>query len=185
MTSIFRINCFNQILDTAVSSIDTRSQQLKTIHGLFGFLYKFQLLSKDELMKSAKDLETALSDGQSSDIDGYMLAEEMEAVKSFIPPSLTQPMGILRHLVKVNEGVDFPNLCIALRILLTIPVTVASGERSFSKLKLIKTYLRATMAQERLNNLAILSIENDVAHNLNFDDVIDTFAARKARKVKL
>jgi hypothetical protein len=177
----FRVNCFNQILDTAVSSINTRSQQLKTIHGLFGFLYKFRLLSKVELMKSAKDLEMALSDGQSSDIDGYMLAEKMEAVKSLIPPSLTQPMDILRHLVKVNEGDDFPNLCIALRILLTIPVTVASGERSFSKLKLIKTYLRASMAQERLNNLAILSIENDVAHSLNFDDVIDIFAARTVK----
>ena len=49
-----RINYFNQILDTAVSSINTRSQQLKTIHGLLGFLYKFRLMSKEELMKSAK-----------------------------------------------------------------------------------------------------------------------------------
>jgi len=56
---------------------------------------------------------------------------------------------------------------IALRILLTIPVTVASGERSFSKLKLIKTYVRSTMGDERLSSLAILSIENDIAENLD------------------
>jgi hypothetical protein len=81
-------------------------------------------------MKSAKDLEMALSDGQLSDIDGYMLAKEMEAVKSLIPPSRTQPMGILRHLVKVNESDDFPNLCIALRILyefLNVKTPSASG----------------------------------------------------------
>jgi hypothetical protein len=57
---------------------------------------------------------------------------------------------------------SFPNASIAYRILLTIPVTVASAERSFSKLKLIKTYLRSTMLQERLNGLAILSIKKEM-----------------------
>jgi len=51
---------------------------------------------------------------------------------------------------------------------LTIPVTVTSEERSFSKLKLIKTYVRATMGDERLSSLAILSIENDIAENLDW-----------------
>jgi len=43
----------------------------------------------------------------------------------------------------------YPNTAIALRLLTTLPVTVASCERSFSKLKLIKTYQRNTMAQEK------------------------------------
>jgi len=51
-----------------------------------------------------------------------------------------------------------PNVSIALRILLNLPVTVASEERSFSKLKLIKTYLRSTMANDRLSGLAIIAI---------------------------
>jgi len=41
------------------------------------------------------------------------------------------------------------------------------------------------MGQERLNNLAILSIEHEVARDLNYTDVIDSFAAAKARKVVL
>ncbi len=48
-------------------------------------------------------------------------------------------------------------------IFLTIPVTVASAERSFSKLKLIKNYFRSTMSQEKLSTLSILSIENELA----------------------
>lgn len=75
-----------------------------------------------------------------------------------------------------------PNAAIAYRILLTIPVSVASGERTFSKLKLIKTYLRNTMGQERLNNLAIISIEKDLAKDIDYDDVITDFVNAKARK---
>lgn len=66
-----------------------------------------------------------------------------------------------------------------------MPVTAATCERSFSKLKFIKNYLRSTMGQERLSNLSILSIENEVAGEINFEDVIDEFAAIKSRKVKL
>lgn len=49
----------------------------------------------------------------------------------------------------------YPNAMIAYRILLTIPVTVASAEKSFSKSKLIKFYLRSTMPHERLNELVM------------------------------
>ena len=39
------------------------------------------------------------------------------------------------------------------------------------------------MSQERLTSLSILSIENDLARQVNFDDVIDTFALEKARRM--
>ncbi|XP_069147433.1 uncharacterized protein [Solanum lycopersicum] len=50
-----------------------------------------------------------------------------------------------------------PNTHIAYSIMLTVPVTVASIERSFLKLKLIKSTLRSIMSQERSNKIAILS----------------------------
>ena len=71
-----------------------------------------------------------------------------------------------------------------LRIFLTTGISVASCERSFStcKLKLIKNYLRSTMSDARLTNLAILSIERELTDEIDFDDVISEFAARKAQK---
>ena len=59
---------------------------------------------------------------------------------------------------------------------------VASAEMSFSKLKLNKNYLKYTMSQDHLNNLARLSIESDIAKQIDFDTVIRSFAKKKARK---
>lgn len=63
-----------------------------------------------------------------------------------------------------------------------IPVTVASWNGNFSKLKLIKTY--PTVSQSRLTNLATLSTENEIAENIDFECLIKEFADRKATKVK-
>lgn len=67
----------------------------------------------------------------------------------------------------------FPNLAISLRILLTLPVSVASGERSFSKLKLIKSYLRSSISQERLVGLSMIAIENDLCEKIDINSILD------------
>ena len=63
-------------------------------------------------------------------------------------------------------------------------MTVASAERSFSKLRLIKNYLRGTMGQERLSALALLSIEAQRAEALDTDKLVDSFAEAKARRMQ-
>ena len=64
-------------------------------------------------------------------------------------------------------------------------MSVASCERSFSKLKLILTYLRASMSESRLSNLALLSIVKQTLDRIDFDKIIDDFATPKARKIRL
>jgi len=63
---------------------------------------------------------------------------------------------------------------------------VASAERAFSKLKLIKTYLRSSISQERLDGLVLFAIENEGAKQLpNIDDLLDKFANTKAQAAEL
>lgn len=76
----------------------------------------------------------------------------------------------------------FPNVDIALRMYLTLPVSNASGERSFSKLALIKHRLRTTMTEDRLNNLTVMSIEYDLLRQMDFEDLINEFAQKKSRR---
>ena len=64
---------------------------------------------------------------------------------------------ILQYVVKWGFEESFPNFIIPCTFL-TMCVSVAACERSFSKLKLIKTNLRSTMSHSRFSNLAILSI---------------------------
>ena len=55
-----------------------------------------------------------------------------------------------------------------------LPVTVCIAERSFSSMKLLKSYLPSTIKQERLSNLALIYIHK-------VEDVIDRFAAKNRR----
>ena len=112
-------------------------------------------------------------------LQSFILAHENEKT------SINGPYELLQFLVKNNLLESVPNLVILLRIFLSIAISVASCERSLSKLKLIKNYLRSTMSTLRLSNLAILSIKYKFTDEIDFEDVIDDFAAKKSRKVVL
>jgi len=84
---------------------------------------------------------------------------ELKVLRVSLPEKLMSAYEILRF---VKAADSYPNVSFAYRILLTIPVIVASAERSFSKLKLLRNCLRSTMSQERLNGLAMCSIEKDI-----------------------
>ncbi|KAG6932927.1 hypothetical protein G0U57_020337, partial [Chelydra serpentina] len=118
------------------------------------------------------------------DIDASDLGDELKAPSRCISAGST-PKAVLEYMCTNKMTTLFPNAFVALRILLTLPVTVASGERSFSKLKLIKTHLLSTMTQERLVGLATISTEHKLAQTLDFQEAVQIFATKKARKATL
>ena len=69
---------------------------------------------------------------------------------------------VLKLMYQKNLMLAYPNLTIVYGLCLTLPVTTASVERSFSKLKLVNNVLRSTMSEPRLSSLLVLSIERDV-----------------------
>ena len=180
----FRVHYFLFIIDQACSSLQTRFEQFQKYEELFGFLFSLERLKcadDDSLRKSCDNLEKSLAHNGCSDIYGYDLFLELKILQSSLPRETKRAIDVLNYLRKMDGC--FPNAYVAYRILLTIPVTVASAERSFSKLKLIKTYLRSTMSQERLNGLAMLSIEKKVVDKLDYANLITTFASKTARRV--
>ncbi|XP_047129353.1 uncharacterized protein LOC124809340 [Hydra vulgaris] len=161
----FKINFFNYILDITLNSLNERFTLLETHSKKF-------------------HLEFILSVENETDINANDLREELRDVSRMLPYS-AKPLDVLNYLCQNSLISLYPNTVVALRILLTLPVSVASGERSFSKLKLIKNYLRSSIGQIKLKNLALISIESAMASTLDYTSVINEFAKVKVRRVKL
>ncbi|XP_062511818.1 zinc finger MYM-type protein 1-like [Corticium candelabrum] len=61
------------------------------------------------------------------------------------------------------------------RLFLTVPISSATSERTFSALRRVKTYLRSTITQKRLNNCLLVHMYKEIADNVNLSDVAKSF----------
>ena len=135
-----------------------------------------------------KEMATKLQQQYSNDI-GPSFFEQLQSFRMVLKQEIKKINTIkeLSHLLIIENSslaTSLPDVCTAYLLFLTLPVTVATAERSFSKLKLIKNYLRSTMLQDRLSGLAILSIENEKAKKMDVDELVNIFAEKKCRRKK-
>lgn len=73
----------------------------------------------------------------------------------------------------------YPSVNKLLQILATLPVTSCTAERSFSTLKYLKSYLRNTTSETRLNGLALLYVHKDIL--VNSEEVLNELAKKPRR----
>ena len=164
------------MIDVTINSLTTR------FGSIFGFLFntkKLKSLDDNDLTRCCTNFAKTFSHDNSADVDLDDFVSELKVLQMTLPNTL-MPADQIFEFVRAADC--YPNVSIAYGILLTMPVTVAAAERSFSKLKLLKNYLRSTMSQERLNGLAICCIEKDVLDNIDLDTVINDFASKNARR---
>ncbi|XP_040198165.1 acidic leucine-rich nuclear phosphoprotein 32 family member A isoform X1 [Rana temporaria] len=93
-------------------------------------------------------------------------------------------VALFQLFMQNNLKKDFRETVTLLKILITTPMTTAEGERCFSTIKRIKTFLINDIPQERLNALAMLSMENRVMTEMTgFNQkVIEKFASQERRR---
>ena len=81
------------------------------------------------------------------------------------------------------SAVSFPgfqNIKCCLKILASLPITTCECERSFSGMRRLKTYTRATMNQERFSNLALMQFHPSIIPDK--ESVINRFLGKKRRR---
>lgn len=176
----FRVESVYVILDKLLACLSQRRNAYKQISEDFAFIKSL----KENDVGSLREDVIHLQQKYNCDLESG--CEEEFVAFSGMAADLNldrEPQNLLKWLKK-NPVVDstFSNVSTALRLFSTLPVTICEGERSFSKLSLIKNRFRSTMTQKRLNSLAVMSIENDVTSALTFDTIIEKFSQTKSRK---
>nr|CAI5844596.1 unnamed protein product [Callosobruchus analis] len=98
--------------------------------------------------------------------------------------SIVGALNLLSFMLNNNLGETYSEVIKLLKIIITTPMSTAEPERCFSTLKRIKTFLRNSTNEDRLNALAMMSINKNFVHSIdNFDErVIEHFVKVKNRR---
>ncbi len=181
-TMRFKFETYFTVLDTLVTQVDERFNDFRNS------VTYFYCLDPSQISEENKDSFRSLCEIYKDDINTEEAVVEYDTftdVYAEIRTSLASELQlreVLPFLIEKQMAAGLPNLSILYKIYLTLPVTSATAERSFSRLKIIKSYLRSTMTSERLSGLALISIERDLAESIDFESTINRFASMKSRR---
>ena len=169
-----RITLYYALLDCIIEEINDRFKE-NDIHWIQ--LLHLCLLKWDEATSNhISELETFYK------LSG--IQAEFQVFHAYARKNLTHVKtfhDLANAIVEKDISTMFPGMWDLVRIALCIPVSSASSERSFSALRRLKTYLRSTMGQQRLSNLAMVHIEQEIANKVDYSDIIDIFASKERR----
>jgi hypothetical protein len=161
-----------QLIDTALSAIKDRFES-----------DTWQFLSMAERALISTPSNTAvLSDFYKDDINAARLELHTTMLHDIISKNkqtlanFGDTVGILKADAAIRSLL--PELVKCVRLLLTVPLSSCTAERSFSALRRLKTYMRATMTQTRLNSISILNVHQDYTTNINIDTVMNEFISK-------
>ncbi|XP_065642588.1 uncharacterized protein LOC136074212 [Hydra vulgaris] len=134
----FKIETYLPVIDSLTSNLEKRSSAYEKINDSFGFLVNIQTIANVEL----KDHCSNLAQIYKKDINENELFFECQQFKYYISKDEHSFTEFYSTLKRDHLESTFPNIEISLRIFLSMMVSNCTGERSFSKLKLIKNELR-------------------------------------------
>ena len=150
---------YYKLIDTASSKLQATVNQEGTV--AYGTL-EFCLLNNcmNDKCKEYPEL----------DID--LLRIQLEMFKRQFAYSTMDEAAIVMRCQVPEVRKLFSQVEIMVRLLLVIPVTSCEAERSFSGLRRLKTWLRSTMTQERLNNVAVCNVHHGYIDGLNLKTIV-------------
>eukprot|EP00918_Siedleckia_nematoides_P101440 GHVU01221589.1.p1 GENE.GHVU01221589.1~~GHVU01221589.1.p1 ORF type:complete len:164 (-),score=11.65 GHVU01221589.1:581-1072(-) len=156
----------------------------ETLTGLWGWLRDITALSDTDLDAATRNL----AEFYTKDFDAS-LSSEWALFRGLVvnvsdrkQPKQTMESFMLSLLLQHDLSSAFPNVYRSLCIYKTLMMSNASAERSMSKMKLVKSRIRASMSQDRFTDLVRMSLGSDIMRSMNFDDSIRAFAEKKARR---
>ncbi len=119
-------------------------------------------------------LEKVLLSGQDDDVVDLYPELQFQSLKvqlamftaNYTYKTCSEVTEIMRNMVPEVHGL-FSQVEALLRLLLVVPASSAEAERSFSALRCLKTWLRSSMSQTRLNSVAVCHVHRERMYNLD------------------
>jgi hypothetical protein len=162
----YRINLYYPLLDSILIELNDRfsSQNMEILNGISALCPDAENFLQMEVLKPfAAQMK----------VDFCLLCNEIQVLKSMLKDSkLKTIVDLYVELLPLKQA--FPTTLSLIISAMTIPVSSTTCERTFSKMKLIKTTTRNTMSDIRLSDLCVLAVERDIS--IDFEKLIDSFA---------
>ena len=117
--------------------------------------------------------------------------EDLKVQLTTLPVQLSNSHPSLYDILKYIQTLDKParkiysEIITLIKLLLIVPASNATSERSFSALRMVKTYLRTTMTQERLNNLMLLHVHQERLDKLDLLNIAERFVRGSKHRLSL
>ena len=113
--------------------------------------------------------------------DHHQFQLHLHTLHATFPDALKSPTLCIQHVKQYilslfpNERMLISEVVTLLKLIIVLPSTNAVSERSFSAMRRLKTHLRTTMKQERLNHLLLLHVHKEHTDNLSCVQVPKSF----------
>ena len=169
---------YDDTLDSIIFSLKSRFNQ----EGYQIVMNMENLLFKSAMGKDCKEEFKIVTDYYGNDFDPDLLAAQLltfrAQYKEINGDMITTLDEIIEFMSKPGHTGLLSEISTLLKLILVLPATNAQSERVFSALKRIKTYLRNTMGQDRLNSIMLLNIHFEEAEKLSLAAVANKFASK-------
>nr|XP_004209215.1 zinc finger MYM-type protein 1-like [Hydra vulgaris] len=169
------------VVDLLIGELDLRFQQPSVKNAIN---METLLLNSANLESETIEIDPSLSK-MYRDIDWTRLTWQLHMLPELIKQSKSNKVKPITKITTISTLVEifaendaskmFDEVSKVLRVFFTIPVSTATAERSFSSLRRLKTYLRSTMNQKRLNSTILSHIHKDILEEVGINTVYKEF----------
>nr|KJB67042.1 hypothetical protein B456_010G171300 [Gossypium raimondii] len=140
-------------VDIFFATIDTQLQELKSRFNENFYLEDFSQQEKERLPYELKHYE-------------------LDVCKHPYLRKILTLSKLCRSLVESGKSVMYPLVDRLIRLILTLPVSTASSEHTFSAMKIVKTRLRSKMEDDFLRSSLVVYIEKEIVEKFDINEII-------------
>ena len=185
----YQVDVFFNIVDTQLTELNDRFPEESSL-----LLKRIAYINPDHLLTQDNVGElVALARMYPMDFSAYdlvLLKQQLRNFRSDLKSNkslreVRSLSGLAVRLIELNKSVTYHLVFRLITLVLTLPVSTASTERTFSALKNVKTRLRNKIGDGFLADALVLYVEKDVAKSVSNEAIIERFAAMGNRRLQL